>query len=164
MSRIVDWPARMKEVAGFVGLDQDELEVIQSTRDLVLARGEELTAEVYDHFLKFPQARKFFLTSEGQGDQEKLDRRKHSLQRWLRGSIDFQIDAEYPHTAAGHRHRPHPSSDPPGPPEIDLKQIYNWDYLFCPDSTQRTVPARDRGPGPSDARVTGVEHYADGSD
>ena len=38
MQRIVDWPARMKEVADFVGLDQAELDVIESTRDLVLAR------------------------------------------------------------------------------------------------------------------------------
>ena len=59
MQRIVDWPARMKEVADFVGLDQAELDVIESTRDLVLARGEEITAAVYDHFLKFPETRRF---------------------------------------------------------------------------------------------------------
>ena len=42
MQRIVDWPARMKEVADFVGLDQAELDVIESTRNLVLAKGEEM--------------------------------------------------------------------------------------------------------------------------
>ena len=96
MSRIVDWPARMKEVAGFVGLDQDELEIIQSTRDLVLDRGDELTADVYDHFLKFADTRRFFLQDGGDVDEAKLDRRKHSLMRWLRGSIDFKIDEDYP--------------------------------------------------------------------
>ena len=96
MPRIVDWPARMKEVAGFVGLGQDELEIIQSTRDLVLARGEALTAEVYDHFLKFPETRRFFLEENGEIDEAKLDRRKHSLLRWLTGSIDFKIDEDYP--------------------------------------------------------------------
>ena len=96
MSRIVDWPARMKEVAGVVGLDQDALEVIQSTRDLVLARGEELTAEVYDHFLKFAETRRFFLNEDGDVNEERLERRKHSLMRWLRGSIDFKIDEDYP--------------------------------------------------------------------
>ena len=96
MQRIVDWPARMKEVAGFVGLDQGELEIIRSTRDLVLDRGDELTAEVYDHFLKFPETRRFFLEEGGDVDEVKLDRRKHSLMRWLRGSIDFQIDEDYP--------------------------------------------------------------------
>ena len=96
MSRIVDWPARMREVAGFVGLGQDELEIIQSTRDLVLARGEELTAAVYDHFLKFPESRRFFVNEEGEVNEERLERRKHSLMRWLRGSIDFKIDEDYP--------------------------------------------------------------------
>ena len=96
MPRIVDWPARMREVAGFVGLGQDELETIQSTRELVLARGEELTAEVYDHFLKFPETRRFFTTEEGDVDEDKLERRKHSLMRWLSGSIDFKINEDYP--------------------------------------------------------------------
>jgi hypothetical protein len=96
MARIVDWPARMKELAEFVGLGLAELEVVQATGPLVLKHGEELTAAVYDHFLKFPQARKFFLTGERLVDQERLAKRKDSLLRWLRGSIDFKIDADYP--------------------------------------------------------------------
>ena len=94
--RIVDWPAHMKEVAEFVGLGPAELAVLQATGPLVLEHGEELTAAVYDHFLKFPQTKKFLLTAEGQVDEERLDKRKHSLLRWLRGSIDFKIDADYP--------------------------------------------------------------------
>ena len=96
MQRIVDWPARMKEVADFVGLNQAELDVIESTRDLVLARGEEITAAVYDHFLKFPETRRFFMEAGGEVDEQKLDRRKHSLLRWLTGSIGFKIDQDYP--------------------------------------------------------------------
>lgn len=96
MQQIVDWPARMKEVAEFVGLDQNELEVIESTRELVLARGEEMTGAVYDHFLKFPETRRFFLEEGGEVDEVKLDRRKHSLLRWLAGSISFKIDEDYP--------------------------------------------------------------------
>ncbi|MDA0265111.1 MAG: protoglobin domain-containing protein [Chloroflexi bacterium] len=96
MSRLVDWPARMREVAAFVGLDQDELDIIQSTRELVLARGDEFTATVYDHFLKFPETRRFFLNEEGEVNEDRLERRKHSLMRWLRGSIDFKIDEDYP--------------------------------------------------------------------
>ena len=96
MQRIVDWPARMREVAEFVGLDTGELEIVESTRTLVLDRGDELTAEVYDHFLKFPETRRFFLEEDGDVDEAKLERRKHSLMRWLRGSIDFKIDEDYP--------------------------------------------------------------------
>jgi hypothetical protein len=96
MQRIVDWPARMKEVADFVGLDQGELDIIESTRELVLSRGEELTGAVYDHFLLFPETRRFFLEEGGEIDEEKLDRRKHSLLRWLTGSIGFKVDQDYP--------------------------------------------------------------------
>ena len=35
MQQIVDWPGRMKEFAEFVGLGQEELELIESTRELV---------------------------------------------------------------------------------------------------------------------------------
>ena len=96
MARIIDWPARMKELADFVGLDEAELARIQATRDLVLEHGEEITAAVYDRFLEFPESRRFFADENGQVNEERLTRRKHSLLRWLRGSIDFKIDEDYP--------------------------------------------------------------------
>ena len=96
MARIINWPARMKEVADFVGLGQPELDLIQATRDVVLERGEEVTAAVYDHFLEFPESRRFFADEHGHVNEERLTRRKHSLLRWLRGSIDFKIDQDYP--------------------------------------------------------------------
>ncbi len=96
MSRIVDWPGRLKEVADFVGLGPAELAVVQDTAPVVLPHAEAVTAAVYDHFLAFPETRRFFLAEDGEVDEVKLDRRKHSLLRWLRGSIDFQIDADYP--------------------------------------------------------------------
>ena len=96
MPRIVDWPARMKEVAEFVGLGPAELEVIQATGPVVLKHAAELTSSVYDHFLKVPDARRFFLNDEGLVDEARLEQRKHSLERWLRGSISFQIDNDYP--------------------------------------------------------------------
>jgi len=96
MSRIVDWPARMAEVAKFVGLGPAELELLRATAPVVLKHAEELTAGVYDHFLEFPESRKFFLTETGEVNQDRLTRRKHSLTRWLRGSIEFQIDYDFP--------------------------------------------------------------------
>ena len=58
MPQLVDWPARMKEVAAFVGLGQNELDIIESTRELIIARGEEITSAVYDHFLQFQELHK----------------------------------------------------------------------------------------------------------
>ncbi len=96
MPRIVDWPARMREVADFVGLGSAELDVVQATGPVVLKHGEALTAAVYDHFLKFDESRKFFLAEDGEVDEPKLERRKHSLLRWLRGSLEFKLDQDYP--------------------------------------------------------------------
>ena len=83
-------------MAGFVGLGHAELELIQSSAPVVLEHADLLTATVYDNFLKFPDTRKFFLNEKGDVDETRLDRRKHSLARWLRGSIDFKIDEDYP--------------------------------------------------------------------
>ena len=58
MARIVDWPARMAEVAKFVGLGPAELEMLRATASIVLKHADELTADVYDQFLKFPDSRR----------------------------------------------------------------------------------------------------------
>ena len=96
MAQVVDWPGRMRELADFVGLDQEGLGLIRATREVVLAHGEELTASVYDNFLGFAESRRFFVGADGEVNEERLARRKHSLMRWLRGSVDFQLDEDYP--------------------------------------------------------------------
>ena len=96
MPYIVDWPGRLKEMADFVGLGEEELALIRETSSVVLEHADSLTASVYDNFLKFPGSRKFFLNADGEVDDVRLDRRKHSLARWLKGSIDFKIDEDYP--------------------------------------------------------------------
>lgn len=96
MPKIVDWAGRMREVADFVGLGPAELDLVRATAPVVLKHADALTALVYDHFLEFPEARRFFLSDDGEVDQVRLARRKHSLARWLRGSLDFKLDADYP--------------------------------------------------------------------
>lgn len=96
MPQIFDWPGRLKQLAAFVGLDQSELDLIKATSEAVLKHVDELTGAVYDNFLRFPETRRFFLEADGEVDEVRLDRRKHSLARWLRGSIDFKIDRDYP--------------------------------------------------------------------
>ena len=112
MPYIVDWPGRLKEMADFVGLGEEELSLIRETSSVVLEHADSLTASVYDNFLKYPESRKFFLNADGEVDDVRLDRRKHSLARWLRGSIDFKIDEDYPirvlATGIVHSHPPVP--------------------------------------------------------
>ena len=93
---IFDWPTRMHQMADFMGFSEGDLELVRASGPILLNRAEELTSAVYDHFLQFPQTARFFLTPEGEIDQTRLDRRKHSLTRWLRHSIDFQLDEQFP--------------------------------------------------------------------
>lgn len=93
---IFDWPTRMQQMADFMGFSDEDLELVRASGPMLLDRAEELTSAVYDHFMQFPQTARFFLTPEGEIDQTRLDRRKHSLARWLRHSIDFQLDEQFP--------------------------------------------------------------------
>jgi hypothetical protein len=100
----------MREMAEFTGLTTEDLDLVRSTGPLVLEHAEALTSAVYDHFLRFPSTRKFFLADDGSVDQERLARRKHSLARWLRHSAEFQIEGDLPvqllATALVHSHPP----------------------------------------------------------
>ena len=93
---IFDWPTRMQQMADFMGFSEEDLELVRASGPILLDRADELTSAVYDHFLKFPQTARFFLTLDGEIDQTRLDRRKHSLARWLRHSIDFRLDEQFP--------------------------------------------------------------------
>ena len=93
---IFDWPARLRQMAEFVGFTDEDLALVRESGPILLERAEELTTAVYDHFLLFPSTARFFLTPEGEIDQTRLDRRKHSLARWLRNSIEFQLDEQFP--------------------------------------------------------------------
>ena len=93
---IFDWPARMRQMADFVGFTDDDLELVRASGPILLDKADDLTSAVYDHFLQFPPTARFFMTPEGEIDQLRLDRRKHSLARWLRNSIDFQLDEQFP--------------------------------------------------------------------
>jgi len=86
----------MRQMADFVGFTDEDLALVRDSGPFLVDRAEELTSAVYDHFLQFPATARFFLTPEGEIDQSRLDRRKHSLARWLRNSIEFQLDEQFP--------------------------------------------------------------------
>ena len=93
---IFDWPARMAQMAEFVGFTDDDLALVRESGPILLARADELTSAVYEYLMKFPATARFFLTPEGDVDEIRLERRKHSLARWLTHSIDFRIDEQFP--------------------------------------------------------------------
>jgi hypothetical protein len=93
----------------FVGWTEADATTVRATAPLVLAREAELTSALYDHFLSMPDSARFFLAGDGTPDRARLERRKHSLARWLRETAQAAIthDAAYSLLMIGlsHSHR-----------------------------------------------------------
>ena len=82
-------------MASFVGLTDEDKGLIRASAPVVTEHARALTDAVYDHFMGYPQARKFFVTDDGEVDQVRLDRRKHTLIRWLRESAAAKLDESF---------------------------------------------------------------------
>lgn len=93
---IFDWPTRMRQMADFVGLTDADLALIRASAPALLPRADALAAAVYERFLAYPATARYFLHRDGAVNETRLARRKHSLARWLRNSIEFQIDDQFP--------------------------------------------------------------------
>jgi hypothetical protein len=106
-------PRFVRELAEFVGFDDAEAAVVRRTAPLVLAREDALTAALYEHFLKFPASARFFLGPDGEPDRARLERRRHSLARWLHETAQASLTHEHAYylltIGLSHSHRP------PGP-------------------------------------------------
>ena len=102
-------PRAIQELAGFVGFGEADAQTIRRTAPLLLEHESRLTAALYDHFLDQPSAARFFLREDGEPDTERIERRKHSLGRWLRESAEAALDKEAGYYLLGiglsHSHR-----------------------------------------------------------
>jgi hypothetical protein len=78
-----DLPGFVQELIDFVGLTEADLAVVRRSAPALLKHEHAITEALYEHFLKFPPAARFFLLPDGTPDQPRLERRKHSLGRWL---------------------------------------------------------------------------------
>ena len=101
----------MREQMAFVGLGEADAALIRRTAPLVLAHEEALTSALYDHFLAFPATAPFFLAADGSPDRERIERRKHSLGRWLRQTAEVVVEKGFVYyllgVALSHSHREH---------------------------------------------------------
>jgi protoglobin len=99
------------EQMAFVGLGDADVALIRRTAPLVLAHERALTGALYDHFLAFPDTVQFFLGEDGSPDRERIERRKHSLGRWLRETAEVGIEKGFVYyllaVALAHSHREH---------------------------------------------------------
>jgi Protoglobin len=106
-----DMPRFVRELAEFVGFDEGEAAIVRRTAPAVLAREEALTAALYEHFLRFPASARFFLGPDGEPDRVRIERRRHSLARWLRETAQAALTHEHAYylltIGLSHSHRPH---------------------------------------------------------
>jgi len=99
----------VREQMAFVGLGADDIALIRRTAPLVLRHEAALTSALYEHFLKFPATAQFFLGTDGEPDRERIERRKHSLGRWLKETAEVAINDGFVYyllgVALSHSHR-----------------------------------------------------------
>jgi hypothetical protein len=85
----------IRETMEFVGLGEPDVAAIRRSAPFVLQHADRLTAALYEHFLAFPRSARFFLRDDGSVDAERIERRKHSLTRWLRESAEVAMTSEF---------------------------------------------------------------------
>ena len=99
----------VREQMAFVGLAEADIETIRRTARLVLKHEAAITTALYDHFLSFPETARFFVGEDGTPDLPRLERRKHSLGRWLRETADVAMTHGFVYyllaIALSHSHR-----------------------------------------------------------
>ena len=90
-----DMPRFLREMMEFVDLGEADVAAIRRSAPIVLRDPEALAAALYEHFLKFPRSARFFLREDGQVDAPRIERRKHSLVRWLQETATVATTTEF---------------------------------------------------------------------
>ena len=106
-----DMQGFVRELVAFVGLTDHEVTLIRRTAPIVLRHERDITDALYGHFLKFPSTARFFLAEDGSPDAQRLERRKHSLARWLRETAEVAMTHDFVYyllaVSLSHSHRQH---------------------------------------------------------
>src|SRR5256885_4744028 len=87
-------PRYVRELCDFVGFGEADAATVRESAPVVLEREAELTGALYEPFLKFPESARFFLGADGAPDAARIERRKHSLGRWLRETAQAAVTHE----------------------------------------------------------------------
>ncbi|MGH7385538.1 MAG: protoglobin family protein [Candidatus Rokuibacteriota bacterium] len=99
----------VRELAEFVGLDEADAVAIRASAPAILKHEAALTTALYEHFLRFPATARFFLGPDGAPDRARIDRRKHSLARWLRETAEAALTHDFAYyllsVGLAHSHR-----------------------------------------------------------
>jgi len=107
-----DMPRFIRDMMEFVGMSDADVAAIGRSAPIVLRHEAALTSALYDHFVKFPRSAVFFLGPDGAVDTVRIERRKHSLGRWLRETAQVALTSEFSYyvlsVALAHGHREQP--------------------------------------------------------
>ena len=90
-----DMEGFVHELIEFVGLNDADVDAIRRTAPHVLKHERAITSALYEHFLQFPYTARFFLQDDGSPDEHRLERRKHSLGRWLRETAEVAMTHDF---------------------------------------------------------------------
>jgi len=100
-----DMPRFIRDMMEFVGMSEADVAAIGRSAPIVLRHEAALTSALYDHFVKFPRSAVFFLGPDGEVDTVRIERRKHSLGRWLRETAQVALTSERWRTAIASNRR-----------------------------------------------------------
>ena len=86
MSEAVNWPVRFQEMVHFIGLTDEDRQLIKASAPIIMRHADRLTSAMYDHFLEYPQARKFFVDDHDEPDVKRIESNKQTMISWLRAT------------------------------------------------------------------------------
>jgi hemoglobin-like flavoprotein len=86
MSNATNWSVRFAEMVDFVGVSEEDRQLIKASAPLIMPHAHRLNDVVYDHLLQYPQARKFFVTDSGEPDEKRIEANKQTMISWLRAT------------------------------------------------------------------------------
>ena len=120
MTQAGDWGARLEEMLAFVGVTEEDRQLIRDSGPIVNKHARRLNDLVYDHILEYPEAGKFFRTEDGKPDDRRIELNKQTMVTWLQGTATAPTDPAFARYLAAvslmHKntplHRPHLTAVP----------------------------------------------------
>ena len=86
-----------RHMAQFVGFTEDDAAAIKDSQLIIEKHIPEIVADFYDHLLRYPPTRKYFLKKNGEVDQRYLELRMVHLTTFWRRTAAGEYDDEFAH-------------------------------------------------------------------
>lgn len=104
MSEARHWPARFEEMIKFIGVTEEERQLIKDSSKLVMHHARQLTDVIYDQFLDYPKTRQFFVTEHDEPETKRIEANKQTVISWLRATASAPTNEGFSRYLAGISH------------------------------------------------------------